>query len=219
LADIDIDAAGAKFSGFTNWTDSSTIGRGRLLARNRIVQIAKEKRMRKQTLGIVLLGMGVTATSLVYAARHDAEDRTAEDRAIETARRETRMLDDLYKNAIILITKHYVDESSDLPAGSAFQALFKTMKDSGWHEVRLLDGLGEPINDENLPQDDFEKAAIEAILAGKPSHEKIENRDGKRVLRTVTSLPMAMQKCIMCHSNYEGQKVVGGLGYTVPVID
>jgi hypothetical protein len=110
-----------------------------------------------------------------------------------------------------------VDEDSDLAAGDAFQALFAVMKEKGYHEVRLLDGLGEPIDDDNLPQDDFEKAGIKAVLAGKTQHEAIETRDGKRVLRTVTTLPMVMAKCVMCHDNYEGQKIVGGLGYTVPI--
>ena len=149
---------------------------------------------------------------------HAAEEPKS-DPAVERARRETKMLDELYKNAIVLITKHYVEESSDLPAGSAFKALFQTMKDSGWHEVRLLDGLGQPIEEENLPRDEFEKAAIAAILAGKPSYEQIETKDGKRTLRTVTSLPMVMQKCVMCHENYADKKIVGGLGYAVPVLD
>jgi hypothetical protein len=26
-----------------------------------------------------------------------------------------------------------------------------------------------------------------------------------------------MDKCIMCHDNYQGQKIVGGLGYVVPI--
>lgn len=161
--------------------------------------------------GIALVAFIAIATTM------SAADPKPVDPAVKRAQRETKMLDDLYKNAIVLITKHYVEESSDLAAGSAFKALFKTMKDSGWHEVRLVDGLGEPINDENIPQDDFEKAAIKAILEGKPSYEQIETRDGKRVLRTVTALPMVMDKCILCHENYRDKKIVGGLGYVLPI--
>jgi hypothetical protein len=161
--------------------------------------------------GIAILVCVIIATTI------SAADPKPVDPAVKRAQRETKMLDDLYKNAIVLITKHYVEESSDLAAGSAFKALFKTMKDSGWHEVRLVDGLGKPINDENIPQDDFEKAAIKAILDGKPSYEQVETRDGKRVLRTVTSLPMVMAKCILCHENYRDKKIVGGLGYVLPI--
>jgi hypothetical protein len=146
-----------------------------------------------------------------------AEEKEPADKAVKRAQRQTKMLDDLYKNAIVLITTHYVDESADLPAGSAFKALFKSMKDSGWHEVRLIDGLGEPIDEANTPRDDFEKAGIKAVLAGAANYEQVETQDGKRVLRTVTSLPMVMQKCILCHENYRDKKIVGGLGYTVPI--
>src|SRR5687768_4633159 len=58
------------------------------------------------------------------------------DPAVERTRKQVLMLDDLYKSAIVLITEHYVEEDSDLAAGSAFQALFKAMKDKGYHEVR-----------------------------------------------------------------------------------
>ena len=165
----------------------------------------------------MVLGLGVAVLMASVWTTVQAEPKPADDAALKRAKWETEMLDNLYKNAIVLITTHYVTEETDLPAGSAFKALFATMKDNGYHEVRLLDGLGEPINDENLPQDDFEKAGIEAMLAGKPIYEKIENRDGQRVLRTITPLPMVMAKCVLCHDNYEGQKIVGGLGYAVPI--
>ena len=166
---------------------------------------------------LMVWGLGVAVLMASVWTTAQAEPKPADDAALKRARWETEMLDNLYKNAIVLITTHYVTEETDLPAGSAFKALFAEMKDKGYHEVRLLDGLGEPINDENLPQDDFEKAGIEAMLAGKPIYEKVENRDGQRVLRTVTPLPMVMAKCVLCHDNYEGKKIVGGLGFTVPV--
>lgn len=141
----------------------------------------------------------------------------AEERAVERARREVKLLDDIYKTAIVLITKHYVEESSDLPAGEAFKVLFENMKKKGWHEVRLLDGLGEPLNDENKPQDDFERKAIKQVLAGKEYYEELDTMDGKRYLRAATVLPMVMEKCVLCHDNFKGKKVVGALAYTLPL--
>src|SRR5262249_41971685 len=106
---------------------------------------------------------------------------------------------------------------SDLPAGEAFKVLFHSMKEKGWHEVRLLDGLGEPLNDANKPSDAFERKAIEQVLAGKPYYEEVVTKDGKQYLRAATVVPMVMDKCIMCHDNYKGKKVVGALGYTLPL--
>ncbi len=137
---------------------------------------------------------------------------------VARARREVKLLDDIYKTAIVLITKHYVEEDSDLAAGEAFKVLFQGMKEKGWHEVRLLDATGEPLNEENSPQDEFEKAAVRALLAGKPYYEEQAERDGKRYLRAATPLPVVLEKCTLCHSNYQGKKVIGALGYTLPLV-
>ena len=53
--------------------------------------------------------------------------------------------DDVYKTGVVLITKHYVTEESDLPAGTAAKALFAAINEKGWHEVRWLDASGERI--------------------------------------------------------------------------
>jgi hypothetical protein len=166
-------------------------------------------------LTILTLGAAMTARSVASGA--DDAKAVEENRELNRARREVKLLDDIYKTAIVLITKHYVEEDSDLPAGEAFKVLFAGMKEKGWHEVRLLDATGEPLNAENSPQDTFEKNAITALLAGKPYYEEQAAKDGKRFLRAATPLPIVMDKCTMCHSNYRDQKVIGALGYTLPL--
>ena len=166
--------------------------------------------MRKSLVGIGLL-VSFAAAWAIGALR--AAEPPAGDRAVERARREVKLLDDIYKTAIVLITKHYVEENSDLPAGEAFKVLFDSMKQKGWHEVRLLDGLGEPLNDENRPNDEFERTAIKQVLGGKEYYEEIDTKDGKRYLRAATVLPMVMEKCTLCHDNFKGKKVVGALAY------
>src|SRR4051812_41143281 len=89
--------------------------------------------------------------SLTFGA--ETANSAEENRQLERARREVKLLDDIYKTAIVLITKHYVDENSDMPAGEAFKVLFSTVKEKGWHEVRLLDATGEPLVAANAPQD------------------------------------------------------------------
>src|SRR5262245_6003009 len=82
------------------------------------------------------------------------------DKAIERARREVRMLDDLYKTAVVLINDHYVQDETSLAAGVAARALFAAMQEKGWHEAHLVDATGEAVNSDNNPRNDFEKAAI-----------------------------------------------------------
>ena len=139
------------------------------------------------------------------------------DAALARARKQAKMLDTLYKTAIVIVTKNYVEESSDLAAGDAFQLLFQAMKDNNFHEVRLLDASGEAIDNDNLPKNDFEKAAVKAMLDGKPLYEQIVEKDGKKTLTSVTPIPVVMDKCVMCHANYEGKKVIGALGITLEI--
>lgn len=142
-----------------------------------------------------------------------------EDEAIVRTRKQTRMLDDLYKTAIVLITEHYVkgDEPSAAVAG---KLLWKEMKAKGHHEVRLIDATGKPLEASNVAVDEFEKAALKEIIAGKASVDRVVEKDGKRFLRTATIVPVVMTKCVSCHPPYakvpKGE-AIGALIYTVPV--
>ncbi|HVU86502.1 MAG TPA: DUF3365 domain-containing protein [Pirellulales bacterium] len=139
---------------------------------------------------------------------------------MKRARETTRMLDDLYKTAVVLITEHYVEVDSDLPAGTAAIALFDAMKKKGWHEVRLLDATGQPIEEKNSPQDAFEKEAVKQLLAGETWHEQIVDRDGSRFLRAATPIPVVLAKCTMCHEHYKQAKPnepIGALSYTLKI--
>jgi hypothetical protein len=147
---------------------------------------------------------------------------TPSDAAVERARREVRLLDDIYKTSIVLITTHYVHDDDDLPAGSAFKALFAAVKKKGWHEVRLLDATGEPYNDENTPKKGFEKKAVKQLLNGAAVYNEVVTEGDKRYLLAATAIPVVMDKCVMCHENYKNVpkgKAIGALGYKVPIID
>ena len=166
----------------------------------------------------MLLGLAAGLFWLTLGSR--AEDKK-DDPALARTRKQVKMLDDLYKTAIVLVTENYVTEKSDLAAGAAFQKLFAAMKKAGHHEVRLLDATGEPFEENNRPNDDFEKAAIKALKAGKPGFEEVVEKDGKKFLRSATPIPVVMDKCIMCHPNYKAAKekkeIIGALGYTIPI--
>ena len=144
------------------------------------------------------------------------------DVAVEHARREVKMLDDVYKGGIVLITTHYVEGDEDLPAGTAFKKLFEAAKDKGWHEVRLVDATGEPYSDENVAKSDFEKRAIKELKAGKSFVDAIVTEKDKRYLLAATPIPVVMEKCTMCHSNYDMEKkglVIGALTYRMPIVE
>ena len=63
------------------------------------------------------------------------------------------MLDDLYKNAVVSITKRYVNKQDKRPAIMVAQDVFGAMRKQGWHSAKLVDATGEPLNDANAPED------------------------------------------------------------------
>ena len=139
------------------------------------------------------------------------------NRELEHARKTVRMLDDLYKTYIVLITEEYVDDPSVLPAATLSKRVFKSMNKKGWHKARLLDATGTPFNPENNPKDEFERDAINAMISGKTYFEKIEKIDGKDHLRAVTSVHAVMKGCISCHPDRRVGDLLGGIAYIIPL--
>lgn len=162
----------------------------------------------------------LTATSVgmfVTAQDKKAEPTKAQ---VDAAKKQVRMLDDLYKTTVVLVTKHYVNDKQTASAGTAAKLLFKAMKEKGWHEVELLDVSGKPYNDENVANDDWEKSALKEIKGGKGYVDAVISKDGKPYLRAATAVPVVMDKCVMCHDNYKDVKAgqaIGALVYTLPI--
>ncbi len=170
---------------------------------------------------VTLLAMSLAflqASDRTFSWGQGANDGGQTPPAVERAKRQAKMLDTLYKTAIVIITENYVDGSEDLAAGDAFQALFKSMKDNGFHEVRLLDATGDPYDSDNEPKTEFEKRAIKALLAGQAIYEQVASEGGKQYLLSATPIPLVMQKCTLCHSHYEGVKgPIGSLALKIPL--
>jgi hypothetical protein len=179
--------------------------------------------MKVRCVGWMLVGamIGLAAgTAGLAAESQPAEGAPKADRALERTRKTVRMLDDIYKSAVVLITDKYVNDESDFAAGSAAIALFNAVKEKNWHEVKLLDVAGEPYNDENVAKDEFEKEAVRQMKAGQAYFDRVERREDGRYLRAATALPVVLEKCIMCHENYRQAKkgeAIGMLSYTLKI--
>lgn len=171
------------------------------------------------TLSIAAL---VGTLSLATASRHaTGQEGKEEDAALKRTRKTVQMLDDIYKGGIVAITDNYVNDRDTIPAGTAFKQVFKSAEQKGWHTVRLVDGLDDPINEENAPNDAFEKKALKALVAGESNwYEAVETVNGKRTLRVATPVPVVFEKCVMCHDNYadvpKGQ-AIGALTYKITI--
>ncbi len=166
---------------------------------------------------VYAIGLCILCTaSLLTLRAQDKANSAKSDPAVDRAKKQAKMLDTLYKTAIVLITENYVTGKESLAAGDAFQALFKSMKDNNFHEVRLLDATGDAYDSDNDPKTEFEKKAVKALLDGKTIYEEIVTEKNQRYLLSATPIPVVMQKCTLCHSNYEGVKgPIGALGLKI----
>lgn len=145
-----------------------------------------------------------------------AADPKPEAAAVGRARDQVKMLDDLYKTAVVGITMTYVEKQGDVPAAAVAAKLFEAMKAKGYHSARLLDATGHPKNKENVAKSDFEKKAVEEIKGGKTYIEEIGEKDGKPIFRAATVVPAVLKHCSNCHGGKEG-RVLGTIVYELPI--
>ena len=156
----------------------------------------------------------------LFSVNLSSKETKKESAAVARTRETVKMLDDVYKTAVVLITEHYVNDEDDLPAGSAAKALFAAINAKGWHKVEILDATHEPYNKDNTPKDQFDIAAVKSLKAGESFVDKVISKDGKKYWRAATPIPVVMKKCIMCHENHKNAKdgePIGILSYTIPI--
>jgi hypothetical protein len=163
------------------------------------------------------VGCFATAAALLAMALSSPRLRAAEPAPaggpeLERAREQVKMIDELYKNAVVSITNKY----NGPPAIKVAKDVFAAMEKSGWHKAKLIDATGVPQNEANLPQTAFEKRAVKAIQAGKPYYEEVAGEGIERTLYAATVVPAVTQKCATCHGVNQGD-LLGFIRYEIPV--
>jgi hypothetical protein len=175
--------------------------------------------MTKKLVRNAVLGIGsivaVTSTAVLGAVLSVPllrADGPVADPALERTREQVKMLDELYKNAVVSITNKY----NGPPAIRVAMDLFAAMEKSGWHKAKLVDASGTPQNEANLPRTDFEKRAATAMRAGKPYFEEIVGNGNGRELYAATVVPAVTQKCATYHAVNKGD-LLGFIRYEILV--
>src|SRR5438105_11498774 len=105
----------------------------------------REVPMKRSPRFVILAALGLLSLSLVQADEKKAPDPAS----VERTRESVKMLDDLYKTAVVAITNKYVEKQSDTPAAEIAKDVFVAMHKKGWHNARLVDATGKPKNKEN----------------------------------------------------------------------
>jgi hypothetical protein len=173
----------------------------------------------KTTIAGLTFGLAAMLTIAAPSSFGAEQAAVSSDPELERTRLEVKMLDDLFKNAIVLIDHTYVKKPDDVAAATASKALFAILKKDGWCDVRLL-GLTDVIGDkDDIPSGTFEETAAKKLVAGDKWYEEVTEKDGKRYLRVATAIPVVSENCVMCHANFKGNKGnIGALSYMVPMI-
>ena len=159
-------------------------------------------------LAILLSGRSVPAGDTAAAP-----DKAAVERTRETV----RMIDDLYKGAVVHITGTYVEAQESVPAAKVAKKVFAHMEKQGWHSARLIDATGKPLGEPNVAKTEFEKKAVEALKSGKPYFDEVGTKNGKPVLRAATVVPVVMKQCMACHEGRKMGDLLGAIVYEVPI--
>jgi stress response protein YsnF len=136
--------------------------------------------------------------------------------ALERTREQVKMLDTLYKTAVVSITNSYVEGQASVPAAMVAKDVFAAMHKNGYHNARLVDATGKPRNKKNVAKTEFEKKAVEEMKAGRQYYEEVAQVDGKFVLRAATIVPVVLKQCATCHGKKEGA-LLGAIVYELPV--
>jgi hypothetical protein len=167
-------------------------------------------------LGCVGCALAATAAALAMMAASAGPAAGADgekpDPALERAREQVKMLDDLYKNAVVSTTQLY----NGPPAIRMAKQVFGAMEKKGWHSARLVDASGAPMSETSLPATDFEKRAAAAMQEGKPYYEEVVGNGADRRLYAATVVPAVLKKCATCHGAKEGD-LLGFIRYDLPV--
>jgi hypothetical protein len=174
--------------------------------------------MNRQTRRVrwLVVSLGVAAASALAwtLGLHSATSGSApeSDPALERTRAQAKMLDDLFKVAVVDITNRY----DGPPAAKVAKTIFAAAQDKQYFKAKLLDATGTPQNEANVPQDDFEKRAAKAMTEGKTYLEEVVGKGEARRLRVATMVPAVLQKCAKCHGVKQGD-LLGFLSYDFPI--
>ncbi|WP_162006607.1 c-type heme family protein [Roseimaritima sediminicola] len=178
---------------------------------------------------VLVLAVGIVAVGPPVAGTVAAQDAGASpagaagqpsEKAVERSRKTVELLDNVFKQTIVMVTDKYVHDDDDFPAGSAAVLLFKKLSDSSDNTFRLIDATGDPYESDNVAKDEFEKQGIKQLKAGEKSVDEVVMQDGRAYLRALTAVPVVLDKCVMCHPHYEDAKPgepIGAISYTVPI--
>lgn len=141
---------------------------------------------------------------------------TAAQPTLDEARGRAELLHETFHAVLQVVHHQYYreDEGLAIPAAT-LKKVFQELAQRKQVELRWLAVNAAPMNQDHLPQNDFERQAVAALAAGKESYESVDGGVYRRAAAiTLTS------ECLKCHApNRSNTKDrIAGLSISLPVL-
>ena len=171
---------------------------------------------------LCVLAVAAGAFLLVFAsAKARSEEKVAEvakkaPRAtLQEAKGQAKLLHDTFDTSLQLVHLEYYREDEGLPIPSLiFEDVFKVVgkeRDIKFHWIAVN---AQPMSVDHRANDDFEKAAVKELAAGKESYEAVEGD----VYRRAGAITLFSQ-CLKCHvpNRTSTESRTAGLVISIPI--
>lgn len=117
-----------------------------------------------------------------------------------------------------MVTKDHAGNAQAIPLpATALREISEELAKQGMFTARLVSA--SPLNPDNAPKTQFEKAALEAIMAGAESYGRVEEGDGGPVYLKAVPDKVTTTACLGCHQGRQLGDVLGILSVSIPVGD
>lgn len=170
----------------------------------------------RTTLSILAVGLVVALTSI---AGEENGKKTGKSKpeihvTLDEARGQAEVLHETMETTLQLIHRRYYREDEGLPIPSlSMEEIFKKLESDRDIKFRWLAVNAQPMNVDHRARDDFERAAVKELAAGKGHHDAVE--DG--VYRRAGSITLFSQ-CLKCHvpNRTSTESRIAGLVISIP---
>lgn len=136
--------------------------------------------------------------------------------SVDQARRQAEILHDTLHSTLQHVHHRFYreDEGLRLPAAVMKDVFADVAKDQGI-QLRWLAVEGQAMNTDHKPQNEFERAAVKALAAGKPVHEETS----QRIYRRAGPITLG-NHCLKCHvpDRKSTEDRTAGLIIAIPVL-
>lgn len=116
---------------------------------------------------------------------------------------------------ITVTREHRLDPSAIPFPATATREIGEELGKRGVFRARLISD--RPLNPDNAPKTEFERAAMEAILNGAEVYSAIDTSGDEPVFRRASADKASVQACVTCHVGKQVGDVVGVLSLSIPM--